>query len=92
MHVLHDKILLERSKVTEKKLGNLFVVTEQDVQPSTGIVLSTGPGLRDYQGNLYPVAVTEGDLIQFLEHVGTEVEIDGKTLLVIRETDVVAVL
>ncbi len=92
MRVLHDKILVERSKATETKRGALFVVTEQDVEPATGIVLMTGPGLRDFSGNLYPVGVVEGDFIQFAEHAGTEVELEGKTFLVIRETDVVAVL
>ena len=91
MKVLFDKVLVKRSEPTETKKGSLFIVSTDSVIPSTGVVISTGDGMRDFSGTLWPVSVVEGDFVHFQEHAGTELEVDGETYIVLRESEILLV-
>jgi chaperonin GroES len=61
-------------------------------KPQEGEVIAVGPGARDESGKLVPLDLKPGDLVLFGKWSGTEVKIDGKELLIIKEPDVMGVL
>jgi chaperonin GroES len=91
-----------------KPLGNRVVVEpieQEDVTPSgivlpetakekpqKGKVLSVGPGDRDEDGKRIPMDVSEGDVVLFAKYSGTEIKVDGKKLLILRESDLLAIV
>jgi chaperonin GroES len=91
-----------------KPLGNRVVVEpieQEDITPSgivlpetakekpqKGKVLSVGPGDRDEDGKRIPMDVSEGDVVLFAKYSGTEIKVDGKKLLILRESDLLAIV
>ena len=94
--------------ISLKPLGNRVVVEpieQEDVTPSgivlpetakekpqKGKVLSVGPGDRDEDGKRIPMDVSEGDTVLFAKYSGTEIKMDGKKLLILRESDLLAIV
>jgi chaperonin GroES len=94
--------------ISLKPLGNRVVVEpieQDDVTPSgivlpetakekpqKGKVLSVGPGDRDEDGKRIPMDVSEGDTVLFAKYSGTEIKVDGKKLLILRESDLLAIV
>ncbi|MFO7624972.1 MAG: co-chaperone GroES [Anaerolineales bacterium] len=94
--------------ISLKPLGNRVVVEpieQEDVTPSgivlpetakekpqKGKVLSVGPGDRDEDGKRIPMDVSEGDTVLFAKYSGTEIKVDGKKLLILRESDLLAIV
>jgi len=92
--------------ISIKPLGNLLVVEpieEEEItaggivlpetakeKPQKGIVLAVGPGERNDEGEYMPLEVKEGDRVLFAKYSGTEVKYDGKKLLIMRESDILA--
>ncbi len=56
------------------------------------MVLSVGPGDRDEDGKHIPMDVQVGDTVLFQKYGGTEIKIDGKKLLILRESDLLAII
>jgi chaperonin GroES len=91
-----------------KPLGNRVVVEpieQEDVTPSgivlpetakekpqKGKVVSVGPGDRDEDGKRIPMDVSEGDVVLFAKYSGTEIKVDGKKVLILRESDLLAIV
>jgi chaperonin GroES len=61
-------------------------------KPMKGEVLSVGPGARDEDGDRIEMDVKVGDKILFAKYGGTEIKVDGEKLLILRETDVLAII
>ncbi len=61
-------------------------------KPQKGTVLSVGPGDRDDKGKRVLLDVTEGDTVLFAKYAGTEIKVDGKKLLILRESDLLAIV
>jgi chaperonin GroES len=61
-------------------------------KPQKGTVLSTGPGARDDDGKRIAMDVNVGDTILFAKYAGTEIKLESKKLLILRESDVLAIL
>jgi chaperonin GroES len=94
--------------MTLKPLGNRVVVEpieQEDVTPSgivlpetakekpqKGKVVSVGPGDRDEDGKRIPMDVSEGDVVLFAKYSGTEIKVDGKKVLILRESDLLAIV
>lgn len=89
---LHDRVLVERIEADQKTAGGIIIPDSATEKPVQGKVLATGPGARDNAGKLVPLDVKEGDTVIFAKWAGTEVKIDGKELLVMKESDIIAVV
>ncbi len=89
---LHDRVVVERVDSDEKTAGGIIIPDTAQEKPSEGIVVSVGPGARDDGGELIPPDVKAGDRILFGKWSGTEVKIDGKDLLIMKETDIMGVI
>ena len=89
---LHDRVVVKRADVETKSTGGIIIPDTAGEKPQQGEVISVGPGGRDEAGKLIPIDLKKGDKILFGKWSGTEVKIDGKDLLIMKESDVMGVL
>jgi len=89
---LHDRVLVRRVESDEKTAGGLIIPETAKEKPQEGEVVSVGEGTRDDSGNRVALDVKAGDRILFGKWSGTEVKLDGKDLLIMKESDIMGVL
>jgi chaperonin GroES len=89
---LHDRVLVKRVESEEKTKGGLIIPDSAKEKPSEGEVVSVGAGARKENGDLIPMGVKKGDRILFGKWSGTEVTLDGKELLIMKESDILGIL
>jgi chaperonin GroES len=89
---LHDRVVVERVDSEEKTAGGIIIPDTAKEKPSEGLVVSVGPGARDEDGDLRPLDVKAGDRVLFGKWSGTEVKVDGKDLLIMKESDIMGVI
>ena len=90
---LGDRVLIEAVEQEETIAGGMLVLPETAKEkPQKGKVLAVGPGDRDEDGDRIPMDVSEGDTVLFAKYAGTEIKMDGKKLLILRESDLLAIL
>jgi len=89
---LHDRVLVERVEGDEKTSGGLIIPESAKEKPAEGMIVAVGEGARKDSGELIPMAVKKGDKILFGKWSGTEVTVDGKELLMMKESDVLGIL
>ena len=89
---LHDRVLVKRIESEEKTAGGLIIPDSAKEKPSEGEIVAVGEGARKDSGELIPMAVKAGDRVLFGKWSGTEVKLDGKDLLIMKESDIMGVL
>jgi chaperonin GroES len=89
---LHDRILVRRIETDEKSAGGIIIPDTAREKPQEGEVIATGPGARDDSGKLIPLDVKPGDRILFGKWSGTEIKLEGKELLIMKEDDVLGII
>ena len=89
---LHDRILVERLEEQEVKRGGIIIPDTAKEKPQEGKVIAAGTGKVGDDGKKIPLDVKAGDKILFGKYSGSEVKIDDKEYLVLREEDVLAIL
>ena len=89
---LHDRVVVERLDSDEKTAGGIIIPDSAQEKPMQGKILAVGSGARDDSGKIQPLDVKEGDTILFGKWSGTEVKIDGKDLLIMKESDVMGII
>ncbi len=89
---LHDRVLLRRIEQNEKTAGGIIIPDTAKEKPMEGEVVAVGSGLRDEAGKVVPLDVKAGDRVLFSKWAGTEVSIEGKDYLVMKESDIVGVI
>lgn len=89
---LGNRVVVEPQEQEEKTTSGLFLPETAKEKPQKGSVLSIGPGERDEAGKRIPLDVKVGDVVLYAKYGGTEVKIDGKKLLILRESDILAVV
>ena len=89
---LHDRVLIERVESDEKTAGGVIIPDSAKEKPAEGIVIAVGAGLRDDDGKRIPLDVKAGDKILFGKWSGTEVTVDGKEMLIMKESDIMGLL
>ena len=83
---LADRVIV--TPVTEKKLSSGIIIPDTAKEkPSRGLVLAAGPGKKDE-----PVTVKAGDTVLYSKYAGTEIQIEGADLLIMRESDILAIV
>jgi chaperonin GroES len=88
---LHDRVVVERVKEDTKSAGGIIIPDTATEKPSEGKVLAVGPGTR-VDGEFVKLDVKKGDRVLFGKWGGTEVKIDGKDLLIMKESDIMGVI
>jgi chaperonin GroES len=89
---LGDKIVVKRLEAQERTAGGIVLPDTAKDKPHQARVLSVGDGRLTTKGERCPCQVHEGDKIVFSGWAGTEVNVDGHELLILREEDILAVL
>jgi chaperonin GroES len=89
---LSDRVLLKRVESEAKTKGGIIIPDSAKEKPSEGIVVAAGPGKTREDGSRREVQVKKGDRVLFGKYDGTEVKIDGEDHLIVRESDLLAVL
>jgi len=89
---LADRIVVEPLEETEEMRGGLYIPDTAKEKPQQGTVVAVGPGRRTDQGELLKVEISTGDRVLYGKYSGTEVTVDGKDYLIVKESDVLAVL
>ena len=92
MKPLHDRILVKRLEEKETKKGGIIIPDSAKEKPQEGEVIAVGPGKVGDDGKRQPMDVKAGDKILFGKYSGSEVKIDDKELLIMREEDVLCIL
>ena len=89
---LHDRILVERLEEQEVKKGGIIIPDTAKEKPQEGKVIAAGNGKVTEDGKKIPLDVKAGDRILFGKYSGSEVKLDDKEYLILREEDVLAIL
>ena len=89
---LHDRVLVERVNSEDKTKGGIIIPDTAQEKPMEGKVLAVGGGARNENGQIVALDVKKGDRILFGKWSGTEVKIDGKELLIMKESDIMGII
>jgi chaperonin GroES len=84
---LADRVLVEPAPAEEKTAGGLIIPDTAKEKPQKGTVLAVGTGKKDE-----PMTVKTGDVVLYGKYAGTEITIDGNNYLIMRESDIVAII
>jgi len=88
---LHDRVIVKRLEEEKKSLGGIIIPDSAAEKPLKAEVVAVGPGKRSDDGKIHAVDVKIGDTILIGKYAGTEVKVDGKDLVILREDDILAV-
>ena len=88
---LHDRVLVRRIEEKEKTAGGIIIPDTAKEKPQEGEILAVGSGSRSDDGEIHPLDVKVGDRVLIGKWSGTEVKLDGEDLLIMRESDIMAV-
>jgi chaperonin GroES len=89
---LGDRLLVKPKETEEKTKSGIVLPDSAKEKPQEGNVISVGTGARDEKGNKVPMEVKVGDVVLFSKYSGTEVKIEGVEHLILRESDVLAIV
>jgi chaperonin GroES len=84
---LADRVLVEPAPAEEKTVGGIIIPDTAKEKPQRGVVVAAGEGKKDE-----PMTVKAGDSILYGKYAGTEITVDGKEYLIMRESDIFAIV
>jgi chaperonin GroES len=89
---LGGRVVVEPIEAEDITMGGIFLPETAKEKPQKGTILSTGPGERDDKGKYIPMEVKTGDVVLFNKYAGTEIKVDGKKVIILRENEILAIL
>ncbi len=89
---LADRVVIEVVEEKEKKVGGIIMPDSAKEKPQQGKVVAVGKGKRSDSGELIEMEVSVEDTVLFSKYAGTEIKIDQKEYLVMRESDLLAII
>ncbi len=89
---LGNRVVIEPIEQEEITAGGIVLPDTAKEKPQQGVILAAGPGDRDEDGKRIAMDVKVGDKVLFAKYAGTELKLDGKKLLILRETDLLGIL
>ena len=84
---LHDRVIVKPAAAEEKTAGGIIIPDTAKEKPQRGIVIAAGPGKKDE-----PTTVKTGDNVLYSKYGGTEITLEGVEYLIMRETDILAIV
>jgi chaperonin GroES len=84
---LHDRVIVKPAAAEEKTAGGIIIPDTAKEKPQRGTVIAAGPGKKDE-----PVTVKQGDTVLYGKYSGTEISIEGEDFLIMRESDILAIV
>ncbi|MEA2711566.1 MAG: chaperonin GroES [Phycisphaerales bacterium] len=89
---LQDRVIVKQSEAEEKTKSGILLPDTAKEKPTKGKVTAVGPGKLDDKGKPMELGVRVGDTVYYGKYSGTDVEIDGQKLVILREGDVLGIL
>ena len=89
---LHDRVVVRRVNAEEKTAGGIILPDSAQEKPSEGEVVAVGSGARNEAGKIVELDVKKGDLVLFGKWSGTEVQVGGEDLLIMKESDIMGII
>ena len=89
---LADRVLVEPIEDEEITPGGIVLPETAKEKPQRGKVLAAGPGGRDEDGKLITMEVKVGETVLFAKYAGTEIKMEGKKMLILRQSDLLAIV
>jgi chaperonin GroES len=89
---LYDRVVVRRIEAETRTGGGILIPDSASEKPGQGEVLAAGPGTVQDDGEIRPLTVKTGDRVLFGRYAGTEVKLDGEEVLIMRESDILAVI
>ena len=89
---LHDRVIVRRLEEEEKTVGGIIIPDTAKEKPQQGRVIAVGKGKVLENGQVTPLTVKEGDRVLFGKYAGTDIKIEGKEHLIMREDDILAIV
>lgn len=89
---LHDRVIVERLEEETKTAGGLFIPDSAKEKPQKGVIIAAGKGKKSEDGKLLELDVKVGDQVLFGKYSGTEIKVEGKEYLMMREDEILAVI
>jgi chaperonin GroES len=89
---LGDRVVVEPIEQEEVTAGGIVLPDTAKEKPQQGMILAAGPGARDEDGERIEMDVKVGDKVLYAKYSGTEFKVDGKKLLILRESDLLAII
>jgi chaperonin GroES len=87
---LDDRVVVEPLEAEEKTAGGILLPDTAKQKPQRGRVLAVGPGKMQDSGNRSAVSVGKGDEVLYGRYAGNDIEIEGRSIKILRETDILA--
>jgi chaperonin GroES len=84
---LADRVVIKAAEAEEKTKSGLYIPDNAKEKPQRGVVMAAGPGKKDE-----PTVVKVGDTVLYGKYAGTEITVDGEELLIMRESDIFAIV
>ncbi|PLX42666.1 MAG: co-chaperone GroES [Deltaproteobacteria bacterium] len=89
---LQDRVIVKRLDEESKTDGGIIIPETAKEKPGKGEIIAAGPGRKQEDGSVQPLDVKVGDVVLFSKYAGTEVKVEGKELLIMREDDIMGVI
>lgn len=89
---LGSRVVVEPIEQEDVTAGGIVLPETAKEKPQKGKILSVGPGDRDESGKRIAMDVSVGDMVLFAKYSGTEIKVDSKKLLILRESDILAIV
>lgn len=89
---LHDRVAVEAFEPEQKTAGGIIIPDNAKEKPMQGKIVAVGPGARNDKGDIIPMDLKVGDMVLYGKWAGNEVEIGGKKLMIMKETDILGIL
>lgn len=89
---LQDRVIVERIEAVEKSAGGLYIPDTAKEKPQEGKVIAVGKGKHRDDGSIIAMDVKSGDRILFSKYAGSDVTLDGKEFIIMREDDILGIL
>ena len=89
---LHDRVVVRRIEADTKTAGGIIIPDTAKEKPAEGEITAVGPGGRDEAGKLIPIDLKVGDRVLFGKWSGTEVKLDGRDIVIMKESDIMGVI
>lgn len=89
---LHDRVVVQRLDEETKTAGGIIIPDNHAEKPSQGKIIAVGTGHKLKDGTVRALEVKEGDVVLFGKYAGTEVKVDGKSFLIVKEEEIFGIL
>lgn len=89
---LGNRVVVEPIEQEEVTAGGIVLPETAKEKPQQGVILAIGPGARDENGDRIAMDVAVGDKVLYAKYSGTEIKVEGKKLLILREDDILAII